>query len=237
MKGVFQFPGSFSSQLWLKVNCPPLGECSCGVLPRFYSVKFPVQFLNMAFIFPCVSPRQVTHLCTWPARTAIPRALVSYFSEDLEQISRIMWVQFQRAFPLFCKGFDMMKERSPLGGSQAIMSHWIASWWQGSAWGPLCTQLWEPLWGSALTPLPTFFIVGDTGWGFQIKQVWGAGEQILCENVSAGLHNSSFSHQIDKELVPAPSVPQLLLNLPSFVLKRRQHCCLVEMCGVCFFMI
>lgn len=41
----------------------------------------------------------------------------------------------------------------------------------------------------------------------------------MCENVSAGLHNSSFSHQIDKELVPAPSVPQLLLNLPSFVLK------------------
>lgn len=93
------------------------------VLVRYcQGLKIPVQFLNMAFIFPCVSPRQVTHLCTWPARTAIPRALVSYFSEVLEQISRIMWVRFQRAFPLFCKRFDMMKECRPLGGSQAIMS-------------------------------------------------------------------------------------------------------------------
>lgn len=37
-----------------------------------------------------LAKNKVTHLCTWPARTAIPRALVSYFSEDLEQISRIM---------------------------------------------------------------------------------------------------------------------------------------------------
>lgn len=76
-------------------------------------------------------------------------------------------------------------------------------------------------------PLPTFFIVCDTGWGFQITLVWGAGEQIWCNNVSAGLYNSSISHQIDKELVPASSVSQLLLNLPTFVLCAEEKTALL----------
>lgn len=75
-------------------------------------------------------------------------------------------------------------------------------------------------------PLLTFFIVCDTGWGFQITLVWG-GEQILCNNVSAGLYNSSISYQIDKELMPPPSVPQLLLNLPPFVLCAEEKTALL----------
>lgn len=90
MKQGFQSLGSFTSYLWENNSFPPLGGSSraktCEVL--FFNAY--VQFLNTAFIFSCISLRQVTHLFTWLARIAIPRVLVFCYLEDLEQTSKIM---------------------------------------------------------------------------------------------------------------------------------------------------
>lgn len=90
MKQGFQYLGSFTSYLWENNSFPPLGGSSCAKTCEVLFFNAYVQFLNTAFIFSCISLRQVTHLFTWLARIAIPRVLVFCYLEDLEQTSKIM---------------------------------------------------------------------------------------------------------------------------------------------------